>query len=248
MGMLGVAAGKGVLVTVVLSVLVEKGLAGLLRDNHLGQRESVKDGADGALVVEGDVVQHDTLTVAEANVELPILPLDLSAGELEGDALGVGDIDRFEVLAVSAAGLNGSRVVVDGGGLAERPPDLGNIDGNDLLLVGVEDGAEVERVLVLAVVELGAVVHEGLLEADAAAEALVISDGPGVAEHLVHVLLLDAANDALFDDLGVFAADVLDELELLHCDLRKELGYGIWRLVGWGHLQWAAGPRLLPIR
>lgn len=49
---------------------------------------------------------------------------------------------------------------------------------DDLLLIEVEDGAEVERVGVLAVVDVRAVVHQGLLQADTVAEALVVSDGP----------------------------------------------------------------------
>lgn len=45
-----------------------------IRHNHLRERKTVEDGTLNALVVEGDVVENDTLLVVEANVELPVLP------------------------------------------------------------------------------------------------------------------------------------------------------------------------------
>lgn len=188
-------------------------------DDHFGQGEAVEDGPHVALVVEGDVVEHDALAVVEADVELPVLPLDLPAVELEGDALGLGDVDGLQVIAEAAPGLDGSRVVVESGSLAEWPADLGNVDGDNLLLVGIVDGAEVKRILVLAVVELGTVVHERLLQSYVAAETLVVTDCPRVTVHLVHVLLWDAADLALLDDLRVLADNVFHKLQLFHGNL-----------------------------
>lgn len=51
--------------------------------DHFGQRQTVEDWTDIALVVEGDVVQHDTFLVVEADVQVPLLPRDLAASHLE---------------------------------------------------------------------------------------------------------------------------------------------------------------------
>lgn len=210
------------------AVLAEvKGVLTLVRvlrvsvgDDHFREGQTVKDGADVALVVVGDIAEDDALAVVEANVEVPVLPGDLAALHLEGDALGLSDVDGLEVGAVAAGLLlYGGRGVVYGGGLAEGPADGGDVDGDDGLLVGVVDGAEVEGVLVLAGVRVRAVVHEGLLEADGVAVALIVADRPGVAVDLVHVGFGDAGDFALLNDFGVGAADVFDDLELFHCDL-----------------------------
>lgn len=152
-------------------------------------------------------------------MELPVLPLDLAALDGEGHALGLGDVDGFEVLAVATAGLDSGRMVVQRRSLGEGAAYLGNVDGDYLLFVGVVDGAEIERVLVLAVVDVRSVVHEGLLQADLVAVALIVADGPGVAVDLVHAFGGDAADSALLDHARVLADDVLDKLELFHGDL-----------------------------
>ena len=145
-----------------LSLMGELGVS--VGDHHLGKGQAVEDVAWCALLNVLDVVEHDTFTVIEADVEPPVLPLNLPTLELEGHALGLGDVDGLQVGSESSRLRNTGRVVVDGvAKIGERPADLGDIDGDNLLLVGIEHGAEVERVLVLAVVHVGAVVHEGLL-------------------------------------------------------------------------------------
>ena len=61
--------------------------------------------------------------------------------------------------------------------------------GDDVLLVGVGDGTEVERILVLAVVDDGALAHEGLLQPAVPALTLTVADSPKVDVELVHFIV-----------------------------------------------------------
>lgn len=45
-------------------------------DGHLDDGDAVHDGADAALVLEADLVQHQTLAIVEPDPERPFLPLD----------------------------------------------------------------------------------------------------------------------------------------------------------------------------
>jgi len=59
------------------------GRAGLgVGDRHLDDGEAVDDGADAALVLEADLVEHEPLAVVEAEAELPLLPLHQAALDL----------------------------------------------------------------------------------------------------------------------------------------------------------------------
>jgi hypothetical protein len=211
----------GTVFTEIESVLA---LMGVLRvsvwDNHLGKGHSVEDGANVALVVEGNVVQDNTFSVVEANVELPVLPLNLaaSARHLEGDTLGLGDVDGLQVGPVATLLLDGKVVVLDRGFQSQRATDLGNVDGNNLLLNRVPDGAEVQRVLVLAVVDVRAEVHQSLLKSNVAAESLIVTNGPRITVDLVHLIAGNTANNTLLDDLGVDSASVLDSGKLFDSD------------------------------
>lgn len=106
-------------------------------------------------------------------------------------------------------------VVVQWRGLDEWPAGLGNVESNDGLLDWIPDGAEVQGILILAVINFRPVVDQCLLQAPVAAESLVVSEGPRVAVDLVHVLLCDTADDTLLHDLGVLTEDVLNSRELL---------------------------------
>ena len=73
--------------------------------------------------------------------------------------------------------------------------------------------AEIQRILTLAIADIRAVIaHEHLLQPDGVAVPLVEANGPGVAVHLVRILLGDAADVALLYGLWVSTADVLDDL------------------------------------
>lgn len=104
-----------------------------VRDHHFCQRETVEDRTDVSLVIESDVVQNDTLAVVEANVDAPLLPLNDTAIDCKRDALWLGNIDGFDVGAVSTLLFNGGRVIVVWSSLAEWPSHRWNIDVNDLL-------------------------------------------------------------------------------------------------------------------
>lgn len=158
-------------------------------------------------------------------MELPILPLNLASGatELEGHTLGLGDLNGLQIRPVTALALDGKVMVVHGGGLDDRPADLGDIDGNDLLLEGVPDGAEVQGVLVLAVVDVGPVVQKRLLQAPIGTEALIVADRPRVGVDLVHILGGDTTDDALLDDLGIGADTVFNGGELFRSNLDSRI-------------------------
>jgi hypothetical protein len=208
-----------------------------VRDHHLRERQAPEDGSLSALIIEGDVAQDDTLTVVEANMNLPLLPAQSASINREGDTLGLGDVDRLEIGTETTLSLNCCSVVVVGSGPVDRSSDGRDINVDDLLGVGVEDGAEVEGEAVLAVVDVRAVVHESLLKANVAAKTLVISNGPRckqfkldegeirrarvltIAVDFVHILGRNANDATLLDDLGVFPADALDNLEIFHRNL-----------------------------
>lgn len=77
-------------------------------------------------------------------MDLPVLPVNDSPLDLERNSFGLCDVDGFDVFSVAAVCLDSCWVVVVGFRLVERPADFWDIDMNDFLLVGVEDGAEVE--------------------------------------------------------------------------------------------------------
>ena len=69
-------------------------------------------------------------------------------------------------------------MVVEWWGLVQWSPHFRDIDVNDSLLIRVVDRAEVEWVGVLTVVDVGPVIHECLLKADAVAVAFVETNRP----------------------------------------------------------------------
>ena len=117
-----------------------------VRDDHLSKGEAVEDTPFGAVIVVGDVVEHDAFAVVEADVDLPILPFDDAVLDGERDAFGLGDVDGFEVFAVAARGLDRGGMIVVGGGFVDGSANWWNVDVGNRLSVTVEDGDEVERV------------------------------------------------------------------------------------------------------
>lgn len=201
-----------------------------VRNHHLGEGEAIEDGPLPGLipVVKCNVVQDETFLVVETNVELPILPAELSACKLERDSFRLRDLNGHDVRTESASGrrgfcpvafpirmaidtirsiraiciavgvsinmavrspvcfevsgvgslLNSFRVVVESRRFVQWSPDFGNVNIDDFLCVGVEDGTEVKRVGVLTVVHVWPIVHERLLQTNAAAIAFIIPNGP----------------------------------------------------------------------
>lgn len=142
-------------------------LMGVLRvaigNHHLGQRHSPEDWSFRALVIKRDVVKHNAFTIVEANMDLPIDPLHNVSIDLERNTFGLCNVDGLEVGPETTFCLDSSGVVVVWGCLVDGPPYFWNIDVNNLMSICVEDWAEVEGIRVLAIVDVGSVVHEGLL-------------------------------------------------------------------------------------
>lgn len=88
--------------------------------------------------------------MVEANVELPLRPLKLSAVHLEGHALRLVNFNWLEAGLEPAVFLNSRCMKVARWCFAERSADLGDVDVDDFLCVGIVDGTEVERIRVLS--------------------------------------------------------------------------------------------------
>jgi hypothetical protein len=108
-------------------------------------------------------------------VEVPALPVDCTAIHLEGHAFGLGDVNRLEVISKANLSLDRLVIIIGGRRLVERSTLLRNVDVDDLLGRHAVDGAKVERVSVLQVVDVGSVVHESLLKSGAICVALVVA-------------------------------------------------------------------------
>lgn len=146
------------------------------------------------------------------------------------------DVDGLDVGSVAAFFLDAGRVVVVGRGFVDGAAHVWDVDVDDLFFVCVEDGAEVEWEGILAVVNVRAVVHQCLLEAHVAAEAVIVADCPGwgelvlgveikwggrltVAVYFVHVCCWDAAEDALLNHLRIFAHNSFHLIQIFHSNL-----------------------------
>lgn len=92
----------------------------------------------------------------------------------------------------------------------KRSSNARYIDSDDLLFPGIIDRMEVKRILVLAVVDIWAEVHQALEQACAATVSRVVADGPWIGVDFVHLVCGDSAKSALLDDLGVFATRLFD--------------------------------------
>lgn len=106
-------------------------------------------------------------------MELKLLPLNNSSLHRERHSLRLRDIDRLHIGPVGG----GVKVVVAGNGV-DGPPHSGDVDIDHLARGCVDDWTKVEWEGVLHVIEIGAVVEERLLEANAVAETLVVTNCP----------------------------------------------------------------------
>lgn len=97
-------------------------------------------------------------------MEVPLLPIDSPTVQFERYALGLSDVDWLEIVPQADGALDRLRIVVCRRCCVERTAFLGYIDVNDFLCLNVVDGAEIERVSVLEVVDIWTVVHQCLLK------------------------------------------------------------------------------------
>lgn len=84
-------------------------------------------------------------------------------------------MNGFEVVSEAKFLLDGLMVKVSWRRLVERSALLRNINVNDFLCFDVEDGAKIERVGVLKVIDARPVVHKGLLKSGAISVAFIIA-------------------------------------------------------------------------
>ena len=192
-------------------------------DDHLGEREPVRDRPRAAAVVVADRVQDHALAVVEADAQRPLLPAHAVAVERERDALGLRDLERLEVVAQLAGRARG--------GGRTRPSSRGSSTRCDVLdleqLHAVEVDDEVQpgdRVGVRARALLAAVPDVGPADA-AAAVGLgheVRAVGPGVDQHPVQVG--DPAVGERLDHARVAAQRRVALVELVDGHVRLPVG------------------------
>ena len=149
-----------------------------IRNNHLCQREAVKDRSNSAIVVEGYIVQNDSFSVVESHMDIPLLPVDNAAVNLERNPFRLSDIYGFHVVAVSSLLLNSFDMIILRWCFADWSADWRNIDVDELLGLCVVDGTEVKWIRVLAVVDIRPIIHQRLLQTDLVTEPFIISDRP----------------------------------------------------------------------
>jgi hypothetical protein len=70
-------------------------------------------------------------------------------------------------------------MIVVGSSFAERTPHRRNVNVDNLLRLRVVDRAKVQGVGVLRIIDVRAVVHQSLLQANIRAKTLIVSDRPG---------------------------------------------------------------------
>jgi hypothetical protein len=115
-----------------------------VRYHHLGQRKSVENRSNSSLIVVCDIVEHDALLIVEPYMYFPILPINNPSFHLERDSLRLCDVDWLDVFPVASICLDAGYMVVVRLGFADGSANLWDVDMNDLLLVGIENRAEIE--------------------------------------------------------------------------------------------------------
>ncbi len=98
-----------------------------VRDDHLGEREPVRDRPEAAAVAEPYGVQDQSLAVVEAQAQLPVLPGQLPAAQREGHSVGLADVQRLH-LAQRHRDERRPVLAHDVGRLARRLPLLSGVE------------------------------------------------------------------------------------------------------------------------
>lgn len=114
-------------------------------NHHFRQRQPIEYRPNSSLIIISDIVQHNPLLIIESHMNVPVLPADGPALDLKRHAFRLCDIDRLDIRPVAGLGLDTGWVVVIGLCLVHRSAHIWDIDMDDLLLIEVEDRAEVKR-------------------------------------------------------------------------------------------------------
>lgn len=175
----------------------------LLRHDHLHQGHAIEDGANIPSVIVSDVTQNNAFSVIESNMKFPILPFNLSAFQLERRTLGLGNFQRLQVCTITTLGIDIGWIIVYSGLSPQRASRLGDVNVDNLVLVTVVDGAKVQRILILAVVDVRSEVHQRLLEPHVAAKSLVVANRPRIAINLVHLISRNPTKFALLNHIWI---------------------------------------------
>jgi hypothetical protein len=123
-----------------------------VRDSHLSESQAVKDGS----AVVADISEDGAFAIIKGQAELPLLPGDdfvVFGIDGEADALGLRDVQRFEILSerllhlsgVFLIGLRDENVIVLGA-REELGSKRQSLNADDFLAYSVDDAGEVEGV------------------------------------------------------------------------------------------------------
>ena len=208
--------------------LVVRFLRGTVWNHHLNHANAVEQRAVAVLVgvVHRDIRDHDTLAVVEANVHLVAGPRELISAHLERHTLRLGDVNRLQLIVLVLVTDEFRKIVVFG--QRHGSPlaiDVADINAQDLFPFGVGNDGKVQRMRVLVVEGVVAVVGQTLLKTALEAPALINTDGPGVEEDLGHIG--DAETFARFNHSRVIPSDALHHIQVL----QRESGHDVVDLV-----------------
>jgi hypothetical protein len=98
-------------------------------------------------------------------------------------------VDRFNSIPEATLPFDGFDVVIAWRRFVERPPDLGDINVDELFGLRIVDGTEIQRIGILAVVNVRAIVHQRLLETDIVSKPLIVTDCPCCVLSAIPLLL-----------------------------------------------------------
>lgn len=218
----GVGHETGTILTNVEGVLLVVRLLGAaVGDNHLNNGDTVEQSALAVLVhvVGANIRDDNTFTVVEANVHLVVGPRQLVATDLEGDTLGLSDVNGLEALVVVLiANKVGKEVVLLQRGSSALAVDEANVNTQNLLLLGIGNNAEIQRVSVLVVELRVTVVNQTLLETAVEAPALIDTNSPGIQENLGHISDTNLVTGA--NNTGILASNALHDIQILQGESR----------------------------
>lgn len=168
-------------------------------------------------------------------MELKLLPLNDPPLHRERHSIRLRDIDRLHIGPVGG----GVEVIVAGNGV-DGPPHGGDVDIDYFACGCVDDWTKVEWEGVLHVIEIGTVVEDRLLKANAVAETLVVTNCPcftlvqldmsnivsyaggyklTITVDLVHVLLWNSQDFALLNHPAISPNNLLSPLQVLYREL-----------------------------
>lgn len=133
-------------------------LVGVLRiavwDYHLSKTKSIEYWSNVSFIIISDVVQYDSLSIIETNMEVPVLPINGPTVDFERDTLWLRDVQWFDIRTITPLFFDSVRVIVIRRRLAYWSTNFRDINMYYFLLIRIEYRAEVKWERILAVINM----------------------------------------------------------------------------------------------